>query len=425
MPLQLSKRTLQVRALFGLGFIVVSFFSPIVAGAVFFITARMTSRIIVLNAISALVLLLYAGGFAWFFSRSVPFSIFYALIVLSLTGVIVSRHIFTPRNDLSKSQKNRSEARFWALETGSRIAFTKYRAEGSSYRPSPVVYLHGGPGIPTRTSNHDFFRRLTEDGYDVYLYDQCGTGQSDLLPDIRDYTVERNVADLESVRRCTGAERMVLIGTSWGAVLAVHYMAAYPGNVERAVLLSPGVIGDRSGSRYDHSRTASSEEKSIILPPLRLVVAGALARINPAGAQNFAGQAELNAIYDQIISRPGVEYQVNCKGYQPKGTGKTRAAGANYYANLLTLRSLKNAIDPQAALRSNNTPVLIMRGECDYIRQENALKYKESLPNAILLEVPQAGHALTSTQTEAVLATIRAFLNEWPLPIPQAVPAGR
>ncbi|WP_317986001.1 hypothetical protein [Streptomyces sp. 5-10] len=41
------------------------------------------------------------------------------------------------------------------------------------------------------------------------------------------YTVARQVADLEAARRRIGANRVVLLGSSWGATLAAEYMAAH------------------------------------------------------------------------------------------------------------------------------------------------------------------------------------------------------
>ncbi len=46
-----------------------------------------------------------------------------------------------------------------------------------------------------------------------------------------------------------------------------------------------------------------------------------------------------------------------------------------------------------------------------------AYEYKETLPNATLLSIPNAGHALYGAQPELMLAVMRAFLLERPLPL--------
>ena len=76
-----------------------------------------------------------------------------------------------------------------------------------------------------------WYASLAQRGFDVYVYDQTGSGLSARLNDPRAYTVARHVADLEAIRQTIGAARMILIGDSWGATLAANYIAAHPDRV--------------------------------------------------------------------------------------------------------------------------------------------------------------------------------------------------
>ncbi|MFI5794490.1 alpha/beta hydrolase [Streptomyces sp. NPDC051677] len=129
---------------------------------------------------------------------------------------------------------------YWTLPTGSRLAYTHLPAEGVR-RPAPVIVLHGGPGTPGDGPD-PLERLLATRGHDVFSYDQLGAGRSTRLADPAGYTVARQVADLEAVRRRIGAERVILLGASWGATLAAEYLAAHPDRVARMVLTSPGVL---------------------------------------------------------------------------------------------------------------------------------------------------------------------------------------
>ena len=100
------------------------------------------------------------------------------------------------------------------LATGSRIAYVKLPARGRA-RPTPVVVAHGGPGVADMAGDAAYFGQLAGDGYDVWVYDQVGTGRSSRLADPRRYDIAREVADLEAIRGRIGADRMVLIGHSW------------------------------------------------------------------------------------------------------------------------------------------------------------------------------------------------------------------
>lgn len=54
--------------------------------------------------------------------------------------------------------------------------------------------------------------------------------------------LDRDVADLEQIRQLLGADKMVLVGHSSGALLAASYLAAHPARVDRLVLTSPAPL---------------------------------------------------------------------------------------------------------------------------------------------------------------------------------------
>jgi proline iminopeptidase len=91
---------------------------------------------------------------------------------------------------------------YGTLATGSRIAVLEVPAGGAP-NPVPIVFVGGGPGEEdvADASETGFFGRLSQLGYDVYFYDQVGSGLSERLPDPAGYTVARQVADLEALRR--------------------------------------------------------------------------------------------------------------------------------------------------------------------------------------------------------------------------------
>lgn len=149
--------------------------------------------------------------------------------------------VFGPSAGPSGSPEPVSGQELWDLPTGSRLAYVKVPAAGTP-KPTPIVYLHGGPGVPETVESVEYFGRLAQDGYDVYVYEQVGAGNSLRLADPTRYTVEQNVEDLEAVREQIGAERVILIGHSWGSTLAGAYMAKHPERVKKVVFSSPGAI---------------------------------------------------------------------------------------------------------------------------------------------------------------------------------------
>jgi pimeloyl-ACP methyl ester carboxylesterase len=150
----------------------------------------------------------------------------------------------------------------------------------------PVVFLHGGPGIADMAGDAATFTQLTGDGFDLWVYDQVGTGHSSRLADPRGYTIAREVADLEAIRQQIGADRMVLLGHSWGGQVAAAYLAAHPGRVARVVFSSPGALapavddGSGAGAR---GRLTTGQRLGLyrLLARPRVLLAWTLLQVQP------------------------------------------------------------------------------------------------------------------------------------------------
>ena len=199
--------------------------------------------------------------------------------------------------------------RYWQLPTGSRIAYREIDPpEGMALKPTPVVYLHGGAGAREGHFDQSIYGSLASDGFRVFLYDQAGSGLSNFLP-VREYTIDRAVADLEAIRNELGADQMILVGHSWGARLAAKYMSKYPGRVAKVILHSPASIWRNTQTDYDYRRT---DVRGAPFPKVRLLAALLLVGRNPDAAQNLVSQREAEGLLIPIV-----DWQIHgtvCKG---------------------------------------------------------------------------------------------------------------
>lgn len=96
----------------------------------------------------------------------------------------------------------------------------------------PLVLCHGGPGL------WDYFDGVADmlrDVARIVRWDQRGCGRSEQR---QPYTVTRFIADLDAVRQHCGADRMILLGHSWGALLALRYSLAHPDRVSSMIYVS-------------------------------------------------------------------------------------------------------------------------------------------------------------------------------------------
>ena len=87
-----------------------------------------------------------------------------------------------------------------------------------------VLLLHGGPGA-THEYLANFADHLPAAGFEMYFYDQLGSGLSDRPDDPDLWELDRFVGEVEQVRQALGLDRtnFVLFGQSWGGILAMEY----------------------------------------------------------------------------------------------------------------------------------------------------------------------------------------------------------
>jgi len=297
----------------------------------------------------------------------------------------------------------------WRTPDGGRLAHGVVRAAEAT--GAPVVLLHGGPGIPDTAQLLEVYGPLAVLGHDVWAYEQRGAGRSSRLADPSGYGVELDVADLELVRQRIGAERMILVGHSYGAYLASAYIAEHPERVERAVLTSPGDLDPAraAGSPLDRLSPSQGWEVYRELLSPRALLTYALVQVNPAAARALAGDKEVDARQDRVVSAAS-------PGLHCPGAPEREIRGTGFYAN--TVRSAwRRPPDPDLRERLGHPdiPVLVITGECDYLDRRAAAGYLTAYPDSRLLHLPGAGHDLYLDQPEAVRAAVSDFLRGRPV----------
>jgi len=310
---------------------------------------------------------------------------------------------------------------YWDLETGSRIAYQKFSAENRT-QEEPIIFLHGGPGgaVISFQPITDVISALSKDGYDVYFYDQVGGGLSGRLKNIRDYRLSRHVLDLEQIRKKIKAEKMILVGESHGGRLAAHYAASYPENVKRLVLISPGELisqewdEESSGIIKDKASPETLQKFDDLFKTPRIMFTVLLFEINPDAAHNFLSEAEADTLVTKLFS-----LVLGGMACDPVNFPDDHNILFGFWATMIP-DELPEPEDEtvKGELRSMNHPVLILKGECDYLKWEVTYEYKSLLKNSTLLFLEGAGHMPFLEKPGLVLNSIRSFLLDKPLPLP-------
>ncbi|WP_322521993.1 alpha/beta hydrolase [Guyparkeria halophila] len=116
----------------------------------------------------------------------------------------------------------------------------RYHLMGDAGAPVAIV-LGGGPGFSS-WNLEPVQRRLAELGYQVAIMDMLGVGENATQgePPTGQALLDAWVEQVEVLRRAVADDRpVVLLGHSWGALMALLYTRAHPDAVRRLVLLNP------------------------------------------------------------------------------------------------------------------------------------------------------------------------------------------
>lgn len=150
-----------------------------------------------------------------------------SIILFMLAAALLAGNLLTQGNDVMTVAPFHGKGT--TIETKDGKLY--YETEGSG----PVVILvAGGPG-GGHSSFHGFFGDLAKDHTVVY-FDNIGRGRSDRLKDPKKYTVWRDAEDIEAIRKALGADKVSVIGHSYGGMPAIAYGIRYANRVHKLVL---------------------------------------------------------------------------------------------------------------------------------------------------------------------------------------------
>jgi proline iminopeptidase len=263
---------------------------------------------------------------------------------------------------------------------------------------SPVVVLHGGPGLDMNYLV-DNLTPLTR-SHRLIFYDQRGAGRSTLAANV---TADDHVADLEVLRRTLGFRQLTLLGHSWGAGLAALYAMAHPDRVDR-LILADAIPPRRSGLKgyNDDLQSRLSEEE----------------RVRFREAANSLHQAKTP---EEHVAACRAYWGVFARAYfsDPAAVARDRgdlcAVSGEALANGLAVNaSVFNRLgdyDWRPAAARFGMPVLVIHGADDPIRLENAREWADTIPRARLVILPHAGHMAYVEQPDLFFASVEEFLG--------------
>ncbi len=314
--------------------------------------------------------------------------------------------------------KPRPDTQYWVLREGYKIAYTKIEGDSANRYPT-VIFLHGGPGGYIHSAIIRQMKEVAQQGYDIYLYDQIGSGLSDRLPKPKDYSFERHLKDLyEIISTQIKSGRVILIGHSYGGIVATHFTAQHPEMVARLILSSPGDLQPyrthTNGTLVDLDslypipssysfkqpiEVFEQTEKDFLQP--RIVMSMFCAMLFNI---KWASDREFDDYTNTMATKFTKGMVADPKNVQPEegGAGGYSHGFSNYYAGLSDIRE---------KLRTLAIPTLVLQGQYDQGAYSTVFEYADLLKGTYKF-IGNAGHIIWWDQPAAYNKAIIDFLAE-------------
>jgi proline iminopeptidase len=119
------------------------------------------------------------------------------------------------------------------FQTKSATIYYEVFGSGSS---TPLIVVNGGPGFDHTYEHVSSAWDVLAKKRRVIFYDQRGTGHSPAAK-AQTYTLADQINDLEDLRAHLGADRIELLGHSWGGYLVMAYAAQHPEHISHLIIV--------------------------------------------------------------------------------------------------------------------------------------------------------------------------------------------
>lgn len=289
-----------------------------------------------------------------------------------------------------------------------------------------VLVVHGGPGFPPLRPWAA--AGFTGDRVHWIFYQQRGCGEStrpfDGPPRGNLYEQMKlvegtlglgaQVADIERIRRLLGREKLVLVGHSFGGLIAALYAAEFPDHVQALVLVSPADLIRMPARGPDLYELVGAK-----LPaPMRGEYAAyrkhifdfrALFREDERSlARTFLDFTRYYGAATGGSDVPGASMGLAAA---PASAGAYDASAGGWVTLGLYL-SLGRRHDWRDAVRRVEVPVLVLHGARDVIPESQSREVASLFRRAQLRVIPDAGHFSFDEQPREFADALEHFLAE-------------
>lgn len=261
--------------------------------------------------------------------------------------------------------------------------------EGDRMKERPTAFLvHGGPG-GDHTSYKAGLSDLSQKMQLVY-FDHRGQGRSARGPK-ETYTLENNVEDMEALRQYLGLDKIIVIGGSYGGMVALSYAIKYPQNLSHLIVIA--TVSDYrflEKAKQFIAEKGTDEQKKYA----ELLWAG-----------NFKDEAELKAYFQVMAPLYSVTYNPEAKNQSDNRTIYSVDAINQAFGGFLRTYNILDQLHKITA------PTLVIGGRHDWIcPPEFSEEIAAAIPNSDLRIFENSGHLIRVDEPQALKDAIAGFI---------------
>lgn len=284
---------------------------------------------------------------------------------------------------------------------------------GADQRNPVIVFLHGGPSSPDSFVNYCWTDDLLAD-YTVIDWDQRGCGRTYVHnrktdPQNTTATYEQALADLDDLAdyalKRFGQDQLILVGHSYGTILAADYMERHPEKVSAYVAIAQVVSMDMNNTVLANDAMAAAKAIGRSDHKIKARLADYKATptvINTLMLRNEAIPFLPEALPDQMVrlslfsaymGMPDLQWYI-----------KSFAPVEDYLKLNSSLFDALNGFDLYKVKTSDNIPITYISGSRDYICPVSAIAdyISKSGVNGKLYIVDECGHGVQYTKPHEV-----------------------
>jgi proline iminopeptidase len=249
------------------------------------------------------------------------------------------------------------------------------------------LLIHGGPGADHTSYKSTFFplsRKLQ-----LIYFDHRGQGRSARGPK-ETYTLENNVEDMEALRQYLGLDKIVLLGTSYGGMVALTYAVRYPQNVSHLIVIATAASSSFLPRAKEILAQRGTEEQKAIASRL--------------WDGNFETEEHLREYFQVMGPMYSLTHNSSSSGAMDKTILSVDAINVAFGGFLRDY----NVLDE---LHKITAPTLVIGARHDWIcAPEFSEEIAKAIPKADLRIFENSGHLIRVDEPEALLDVIAGFL---------------